>query len=755
MGSNDSLEEQLDKLEIMLQPATHDVGSAAPLLAALVGLDGVARYGPIQMTPQQQRQRTLQALREQLVGLATKKPCLFIIEDAHWIDPTTLELLSLCLDQIDNARVLILVTARPTFEHHFGGHPIVTQLTLNRLGRSQISEIVKQLSGGRSMPPELVRVIAEKTDGVPLFVEELTKTVLELEFLRLVGDTYVLDGKLQSLTIPTSLHDSLMARLDRLEPVKDVAQTAACIGREFSYRLLCNVLPLSETELQTALIHLTEAELVFSRGNPPEATYLFKHALVRDAAYESLLKSKRQQIHASLVAALEVEPETPAEILAHHADAAGFVEQALGFWQLAGDAALARSANHEAVGHLSAAVRLSKTLGDTLRWKEKELELQVTLGQALIATKGYAGEETVQAFDRGLELSEQVDDAALRLQALYGQWAGLYIRGSETREHAEAFASTASLQDDSGAKVVALRVQSLAEIHSGSFSTALQLVNEGLELYVPEEHRGLALKYGHDPKASALNYKSWLMWLLGYPDQSDACGREALSWAEEIGHANTVGIARCSGAVVPQVLQRRPVEAEMHALLAIEFAEEQVMPLWHGWSTAFLGWARACQGHYEQGLRDMRAGMDELKRSGAVRLEPLVVGLYAEANSLAGRHDDARGAIEQAFDSLARTQDVAWKADLYRVRADVLKRAGSSSKSSVRADLEEAAKIARRQGSKTLELRAALGLARLLMDDADNEGAYRLIKPLYEGFTEGFDTPDAKQASALLGELTP
>ena len=223
MASSDSVEEQLDKLEVMLQQATEDTGSAAPLLAALVGLDGVARYGPTQMTPQQQRQRTLQALREQLVGLATKKPCLFIIEDAHWIDPTTLELLSLCLDQIDNARVLMLITARPTFEHNYGGHPIVTQLTLNRLGRSQISEIVKQLSGGRSMPLELVEVIAEKTDGVPLFVEGLTKTVLESDFLRLVGDAYVVDGQVQSLTIPTSLHDSLMARLDRLEPVKDVA----------------------------------------------------------------------------------------------------------------------------------------------------------------------------------------------------------------------------------------------------------------------------------------------------------------------------------------------------------------------------------------------------------------------------------------------------------------------------------------------------------------------------------------------------
>ena len=753
-GPGDPVEEQLDKLEELIGQAVDDARSTAPVLAALVGLDGVARYGPIQMTPQQQRQRTLQALREQLLGLATKKPCLFIVEDAHWIDPTTLELLSLCLDQIDNARALMLITARPTFVHHYGGHPIVTQLTLNRLGRAQISEIVEQLSQGRSMPPELVEVIAEKTDGVPLFVEELTKTVLESDFLRLVGDAYVLDGKVQTLSIPTSLHDSLMARLDRLEPVKDVAQTAACIGREFAYRLLCNVLPISENELQNALAHLTEAELIFSRGDPPEATYLFKHALVRDAAYESLLKSKRQQIHASLVAALKEESETPAEILAHHADAAGFVEQALGHWQQAGDAALARSANQEAVGHLSAAVRLSKTLGDAPQWKEKELELQVTLGQALIATKGYAAEETVQAFDRGLEISEQVDDTALRLRALFGQWTGVYIRGSADGAYAEAFAAAASSQDDSGPRVVALRIQALVEIHSGNFSKALRLVDEALELYVPRAHRGLALKYGHDPKAAALNYKSWLTWLLGYPDQSDACAREALSWAKEIDHANTYGIVHCWGTVVPQVLQRRDVEVEKNALLTIEISNEHEMPLWRGWATAFLGWSRACQGHYEQGLRDMRAGMEELERSGTARLEPLVVGLYAETNSLAGRHDEALRAIEQAFDSLARTRDVAWKAELYRLRADVRKREGSASTSGVRADLEEAVKIARQQQSKSLELRASLGLTRLLMDDADNEGACHLIEPLHRSFSEGFDTPDVKQAGALLGELT-
>jgi len=753
-GVGDRLETQLNKLEDLLRQGVDEIGAAVPLVAALLGLDGATRYGAIQLTPQQQRQRTLQALSDQLLGLASKKPILFVVEDAHWVDPTTLELLQLIIERIARARVLVLVTARPTFEHQFGGHPIVTQLALNRLGRPQTLAIIGALSGGRSMPQELLEAIASKTDGVPLFVEELTKTVLESEFLQLDGDAYVLRSSVQNLTIPASLHDSLMARLDRLESVKDVAQTAACIGREFDYQLLSKVSPLSQTELGQALTHLSDAELIFRRGKPPDATYTFKHALVQDAAYESLLKSRRQQIHGRLVAALVDEQAVAPEIFAYHAEAAGFLEQAIGYWQQAGETGLARSANQEAVAHFSSAIRLTRSLGDEVKWKEKELEFQVALGQALIATKGYAADETANAFDRALELTEQVGPTPFRIPALYGRWAGLYVSSAPTRASMDEFSAAANDQSDTGPRVIALRMHALEETHSGNFPEALQLVDETLRLYVPGQHNRLALQYGHDPRAAGLIYKRWLLWLLGYPDRSDAIGQEALKWAEEVGHANTLGIVRCWGLVLPEVFQRRPAGVAEQARVAIEFADEHLMPLWRAWSRVFLGWARVQQAEHDEGLQDMRRGLDELDQVGAGRFQALVLGLYAEANSLAENHETARRAIKQAFESLVRTRDTAFEPDLYRMRADVLRREGACEVSLIRADLETAVEIARQQRSKTLELRATLGLARLLMKEADGRRAFELLEPLYEGFTEGFETPDMKEVKMLVEELS-
>lgn len=753
-GAGDRAETQLDKLEDLLRQGVDDIGAAVPLVAALLGLDGAARYGVIQMTPQQQRQRTLQALTDQLLGLASKKPILYVVEDAHWIDPTTLELLQLIIERIARARVLVLVTARPTFEHQFGGHPIVTQLGLNRLGRPQTLAIIGELSGGRSMPQELIDAIASKTDGVPLFVEELTKTVLESEFLQLDGDAFVLRSSVQNLTIPASLHDSLMARLDRLESVKEVAQTAACIGREFDYQLLNKVSPLSETELGQALTHLSDAELIFRRGKPPDATYTFKHALVQDAAYESLLKSKRQQIHGRLVAALVDEQEVVPEILAYHAEAAGFLEQAIGYWQQAGESGLARSAFQETVAHFSNAIRLTRSLGDEVKWQEKELELQVALGQALIATKGYAADETGNAFNRALELTKPVGSTPFRIPALYGRWAALYVSSAPTRASMDEFSAAANDQQDTGPRVIALRMQALEEIHSGNFPKALQLVDETLRLYEPDQHNRLAWRYAHDPRSAALIYKRWLLWLLGYPDRAEAIGLEALDWAEEVGHANSLGIVRCWGLVLPEVLQRQPARVEEQARVAIDLADEHLMPLWRAWSRVFLGWARVQQAEHDEGLEDMRRGLDELTQLGAGRFQALVLGLYAEANSLAENHETARCAIKQAFESLARTRDTAFEPDLYRMRADVLRREGACEVSLIRADLETAAEIARHQRSKILELRATLGLARLSMKEDDGRRAFDLVEPLYEEFTEGFETPDMKEAKMLLEELS-
>jgi class 3 adenylate cyclase/predicted ATPase len=743
---------RLDKLEALLKRSFDPTPEQAHLVAALLGLDGEERYGKLAIGPQQQRVRTLETLLDQLLGLAGRKPVLFVIEDAHWIDPTTLEFVGHCLDAVARARVLILMTARPQFEHGFGGPSIMTRLTLNRLGRDHIATIVSRITGGKALPKPVADEIAIRTDGVPLFVEEMVKAVLESGLLRETDGAYLLDRPLSSLAIPTSLHDSLMARLDRLQPIKEVAQTAATIGREFSYRLLKAILPQSDAELREALDHLVNAELVFRRGVPPDALYSFKHALVRDVAYESLLKTKRQALHERIVTALQDGPAEP-EILAHHASAAGLTERAIGYWQQAGSAALARPAYHEAVGHLGHAVRLIGTLGPLPQWQERELQLQIQLGQALIAARGYAAEPTARAFSRAMELADALPAGPLRFPALYGQWVTRYVRGEPSPELAARFVELAEQAQDSGPRLVARRALALERFHAGRFVEARQLIEGILDAYDPVAHRDLALHYGHDARVAALSYKAWILWLLGYPEQSEAASRAAIDWAKERNHGNSTGFALCWGGLIPTILQRRIDRVEQQALHAVEFSGGLALPLWRGWSRIFLGWAQASGGRHEAGLAEIAAGLDEIRAMGARRLLPFLLGLVAEAQSIAGRREDARRAIGEAFAEMAYTQDLAWAAELHRIRGELSLAEPVADVPRAMADLSAALAIAREQAAKLLELRAATSLARLRAAEGDRLAARELLASQCEWFTEGSNAPDIVAARALLRQL--
>lgn len=754
-AAEDSTDQRLDKLESVIAAGTADIGSIAPLFAALLDLEAVGRYGALDMTPQQQRRRTLEALSDQLCGLSLQRPVLLVIEDVHWIDPTTLELMELILDKIQDARVFLLATARPTFQHSFSAHPIVTHLALNRLGRSQIMGIVEHLMQGATMPPQLLEEIVKRTDGIPLYVEELTKSIIESDVLHLTDDGYALEGSISGMAIPISLHDSLMARLDRLQPVKEVAQTAACVGRDFDYRTLSAIFPLPGTELQDALERLEQAELVFRRGEPPEASYTFKHALVRDAAYESLLLSTRQQVHARILAVFEETGKSSPEVAAHHATEAGSFEKAIYYWQRAGSAALERSAIQEAMGHLRTAIRLTRNLEDERQRMEKELELQVLLGQALIANRGYAALETKETFAQALRIANEIGDTHYRIRALFGQWSGEYIANGPTSELAEDFWVAASEGEESGPRVIGLRIRTLEELHAGHFERALELVEKSLGTYIPEEHRALALEYGHDPRVAALNYLCWLKWLLGYPDQSEAVIHEAMEWADEIGHANTQGIVRCWGLVLSSVLQRRIPETLVRARQTIEFADERVMSLWRAWSNVYLGWAETQAGEGADGLSRIEAGLDELEQIGAVRLLPWNLALHGEATSVLGRQETALQIMQSAFDALSTTRDHLFEAELYRIRGDISARlhTGVGDKNA-QADFERAITIARRQQAISLELRATLSLARLLAGQSSEAHALELLAPVLGSFSEGFESPDLVEAKAFLDTIS-
>jgi class 3 adenylate cyclase/predicted ATPase len=753
-AEDDSPDQRLDRLEVLLARGTEKIVEAAPLMAALMGLDGTSRYGALTLTPQQRRSRMLAVLIDQFTGLASRKPLLWVIEDAHWIDPTTLELIELALDPMQSASVLVLITARPTFVASFASHPGVTLLALNRLGRGATQRIVDRITRGKRLPEALLDEIAARTDGVPLFVEEMTKAVIESGALREGEDAYHLDGPLSALAIPTTLHDSLMARLDRLHPVKEVAQTAAVIGRSFDHHTIAALAALPELELADAMSRLVEAVLVFRRGTPPDATYLFKHALVRDAAYESLLKAKRIILHARLVDVLEGRGNIAPEVKAQHAEAAGLTERALDYWEQAGTEALARSAYKESIGSLENAIRLCSAMGDEGQWKRREQGLQLQLGQALIANRGYQAPTALRAFERALVLSDQIGDLSSPLPALFGKWAYHYIGGARTGELAQRFAALAATRPETGPRLVGFRMLGLERFHEGRFEESLALLTKAVDSYDPIAHRDLAHRFGHDPRTAAANYQAWSLWHLGFPDQAARMSEENLSWTRtrEVVHANTIGLALCYGVTITNIWLRRPERVETAAREGVRFAEEMSLALWHAFGLIHLGWALSQQ-DTAPGLDEIEAGLREAQQIGAGRLEPLHLSLAADAYSRAGRYNDARLSIEKAFAALARGHDLALAAELHRKRAALMLYCGAGDRDAAEADLSRALEIARQQNARSLELRAARDLTRAMAERGEQQQAADRLAAVYAGFTEGFDTPDLKEAKVLLDQL--
>ena len=451
----DTAEAKLDKLEALLALSATDVQEATRLLAAVLAIPADHRYPPLALTPQRQKQRTLEVLVEQLAGLAGQRPVLAIYEDAHWIDPSTFELLGLVIQRVQRLPALVLITFRPEFIPAWTSHAHVTRLSLSRLTRRQGSVIALGVTGGKVLPAEVLEQIVSRTDGVPLFVEELTKAVVELGLLQDADGRFELTGPLPPRAIPTTLHDSLMARLDRFAPVKEVAQIGAVIGREFSYQLLAAVVGIPAEQLDQALSQLVASELVFQRGMPPEATYSFKHALVQDTAYQSLLRSKRHQLHAQIARMMEERfpeiAEARPELLAHHFTEAGLASRAIFYWQRAGERDLGRSGYAEAISHLKQGLELLKALPDRLERLEQELNLRLTLGSALTATRGYAGPEVGDTYLRARELCQELGEAPPQLfPALHGLYRFYHVRGElqagrETGE--QLFKLAVSVQD--------------------------------------------------------------------------------------------------------------------------------------------------------------------------------------------------------------------------------------------------------------------------------------------------------------------
>jgi class 3 adenylate cyclase/tetratricopeptide (TPR) repeat protein len=737
LGAEDPLELKLDKLEALLERAGGR--AAAPLIADLLGLDGAARYGPLDLTPQIQRTRTLQALAEQLLGLAARRPVLVALEDGHWIDPTTLELIEQGLDRIGAARVLILLTSRPDHQPALAGHPHVTRLTLNRLGRTVVETIVARL-GGEHLPGATIAAIIARTDGVPLFVEELTKAVLE------TGEA----------TIPASLHDSLMARLDRIPEVKEVAQIAACIGREFDYALLAAVADRPEPDLQSSLDKLATAELIFRRGTPPAASYTFKHALVQDAAHESLLKSRRRALHAQIAEVLETRfPQSvdgEPELLAQHYAAAGLTEPAVRYWQKAGARAIEHSAYEEALAHLTRGLDALRTLPDTEQHARQELDLQIALGVAIKVGRGFTAAEMEPVYSRACELSERLGETEKLVYALRGLWAFDFVAGQWERGRRLAEQAISAVKDtnDSVALTVAHYIFGSTLFYQGELISARRQLEAGVVHYERRCHETDVLISGQDTGVITLNNLSLTLCALGYPDSAKQVAKRSLDRARKLVHPFSLALALTFGSHV------RTFRREWHelAVMAEELSilsSDYDFPFYKVVGVILRGMALAAQGESATGISEIRRGLAEHGRMGVQNLRLWFTACLAEILKAEGRIDEGLELLAEALEAVRKGERV-YEAEVHRLVGELLL-LQPSRQAEGEAHLVEALEITRHQDAKWWELRAASSLACFWAKQGEPRKAYDLLAPVYDWFTEGFDTADLRDARALLDQL--
>jgi class 3 adenylate cyclase/predicted ATPase len=757
-GVDDDADAKLDKLEALLGQASQSVAAMVPLFATLLSIPSDRRYPSSTLTPQAQKAKTFEALLAQLEGLANTQPVLMVLEDAHWLDPTSTELFGQVIDRLRHLPILLLITFRSEFAPPWAGRPHISSITLHRLGREHGAAMIARLTAGRSLPPEVLDQLLAKTDGVPLFVEELTKTVLESGLLAEVGDHYELSAPLPALAIPTTLHDSLMARLDRLASVKEIAQIGAVIGREFSYQLLSALSPGGEGELQEALSRLVGSQLMFRRGTIPNATYSFKHALVQHVAYESLPKSKRRRLHVEVAKALtdrfpDIATSQP-ETLAHHLTEGGLAEEAIHYWRRAGQLAAERFANEEACAHFERALTLLPSLPGGVARDQWELDLLTALGSSLISLKGAGALAVARVYGRARELSRLLG----KTQHLVPALQGLRLRYQErnelgtARRMAEELLSLAARTREPGDLLEAHRAAGVVSFFSGAFPIAREHLEAGTDLCDTTLHGSHVLRSEHDAGMTCLAYAARTLWMLGYQDQAVDHAEQAIVMAQAASHTPSVLEAMIWRAEVA-ILRREFRTAQEHAAPALATATEHALPLWTGLAAALLGLARCGREQTVDGIAQIRDGVAKSDKASERLMLLHCRAILAEALNSIGQVEEGLAIVEEVIET-ARSDGVGcWDSPLRRLMGELLLARDARAAPAVEACFQQAVEIARSQQAKSLELRAGTSLARLWAKQGKQQKAHDLLAPIYRWFTEGFDTADLKDAKALLDEL--
>jgi tetratricopeptide (TPR) repeat protein len=754
----DTAQQRLDKLEALLAPATDQLGEAAPLLAALLSLPTGARYAPLALTPQKQKKKTLRTLVAQVEGLAARQPVLMLFEDAQWSDPTSLELLDLIIDRVPTLPVLLIVTSRPEFTPPWIGRPIVSLISLNRLAPRQRAEMIAGVTGGKALPQEITDQIIDRTDGVPLFVEELTKAVVESGMLAAAGDHYTAGGPLAPLAIPASLQASLLARLDRLAPVREVAQIGAALGRQFSHELIGAVAPMPQAQLDEALAQLVGAELIYRRGTPPDAEYTFKHALVQDAAYSTLLRSRRQQLHARIVATLEgqfveIVAAQPA-LLAHHCTEAGVTEKAIAYWLAAGRQAWGRSATAEAVALLHRGLVLVPALPDTDGRRETELDLQIALGQALIMNRGWAAPELVEVHSRARQLASTLNRPRALLFALWGQFTHDCWARADLKRARRLAAELRELGDTAGdvpIQVMGCYASGMACFHLGEFAAGQAYLEKGLALFDPAHRPSYSELLSNDARVQLRLHSSWQLACLGHLYQALFQRDAAVEEARRLSHPPTLAVALTHAWLTGTFVRLEPGSLLQYPKELLALATEHGLGYIRTVTLIMRGWCLAALGRSDEGIPLLTAGLAGLDELGFLAYRPMELTRLGDACRMAGQWQVALGHLAEAQRRAEETEERWYQVETHRLTGDVLLAMGDPS--GAEESYHEAIAIAQQQSARLWELGAAASLARLWHDQGKRTEAHALLAPVYNWFTEGFDTPVLQQARALLNYL--
>jgi class 3 adenylate cyclase/predicted ATPase len=765
LAHDDTPQARLDKLDALLAQ-TSTSKEEATLFAEMLSLPGDRRYPVLDLAPEQRRQRTLEALVSQMEALARQNPVIMIFEDTHWSDPTSLEVCGRVVDRIRTSRVLLVVTFRPEFEPPWIGQPHVTALTINRLTRRDVVAMIDRVIGSKLLPANIRQDIIERSDGIPLFVEEMTKAVLEAEG---EGAAERVISAIPSpiVAVPATLHASLMARLDRLGTAKEVAQIGATLGRQFSHAILAAMVSKPEAELHSALDRLVAAGLLFRQGVPPHATYLFKHALVQEAAYGTLLREPRRALHGRIAETLgsrfpEIVENQP-ELLARHCAEAGLIERAAILWGKAGERSFQRSALVEAIAHFTRALEQLAALPSTPALRREQIKLQAALITPLMHIKGFSAPETIAAVEKMRVLMEQTDaveevpedsDSLLVFSVLWGVWSRNYVafNGEVQLDLATQFLGLAEKRRATIPRMLGHRIMGITSLHTGRLAEGRVHLDRAIALYDPAKHRSLATRFGQDVRVGTLVYRSVTVWMLGYPDDALKSADDAIEDAREIGQAATLmyafATAACTYLHIGDYTKASATINELNAL-----ADEKRASYWKAFATALQGCLLGLTGKAADAIRTLTDGIAAWRSTGSTFLLPWYLSSLAKAHAECGHIDNAWLCIREAMAAVETTKETIFGSEVNRVAGEIAMMSPSLDATKAEDYFAHAIAIAGKQLARSYELRSATSLARLWRDQGERARSRNVLTPIYGWFTEGFETADLREAKALLEML--